>query len=276
MPLHLQPRDSGTLSADLTGISPEALAAAGPRGIGHLEATADGVAVALGDLVTFAGSADDAEIVCAGDFSRFQGVGAGMGGGVMVVRGDVGPCAGARMSGGRLVVEGSAGRWLGAGLSAGTIHVRGDAGDDVAAALPGDALGPTGGMVIVDGDAGARIGCRMRRGIVAVGGTCGAGAGLELRAGTIVVTGRLGPDAGLGMQRGSLVAAGAAYTPGPTFLRGSLWSPTVLRFLARRLAALRFAPALAAGDAFLGGPWRQWHGDTLAGGRGEIFAGETG
>lgn len=276
MPLLLRARDSQALSADLTGVTPASLVAAGARGLGHLVVEADGAPAALGDLVSFAGTAEDGAIECEGDFSRFHGIGSGMTGGEIVVRGDVGGFAGARMSGGRLVVEGNAGPWLGAGLSAGTIHVRGDAGDDAAAALPGDPLGQTGGTVLVDGAAGERLGCRMRRGIVAVGGDCGAGAGLELRAGSVVVAGRLGPDVGLGMRRGSVIAAGDAPRPGPNFLRGALWSPTVLRLLARRLATLGFPPAQALGDRFLAGPWRQWHGDTLAGGRGELLAREPG
>lgn len=276
VPLKLRARDAQALSADLTDITPEGLAAAGARGVGHLVASADGVPVPLGDLVSFSGSANDAEIEYEGDFSRFHGIGSGMSRGSIMVHGDVGGFAGARMSGGVLVIDGTAGPWLGAGLSGGTIHVRGDVGDDAAAALPGESLGLTGGTVIVDGAAGDRVGCRMRRGIVAVGGDCGEGAGLELRAGSVVVAGRLGPDAGLGMRRGSVIAAGTAGDPGPNFLRGALWSPTVLRLLARRLEELRFAPALAADGAFLAGPWRQWHGDSLTGGRGELLTREVG
>ena len=165
MPLHLRPRESNALCADLGGVTPEALAAAGPGGIGNLVVRADGESVALGDIVAISGRADDGVIECEGDFSRFHGIGRGMTRGAIVVRGGVGDFAGARMSGGRLTVEGSAGRWLGAGLSGGTIHVLGDVGDDGAAALPGDSFGPTGGEVLVDGSAGDRLACRMRRGI---------------------------------------------------------------------------------------------------------------
>lgn len=270
MPLVLRPLDGSTPSIDCSGITPDHLAGEAPAEVARRSVDAGAGRVALGDVLRVSGSAADGRVEFEGDFSRCWGVGAGMAAGWIVVRGGVGRGAAAGMRGGRLEVEGSAGDWLAAAMHGGTVHVRGDAGDDLAAALPGAAEGLTGGTVIVEGAAGCRTGSRMRRGVVAVGGACGAGAGLELRAGTIVVAGALGALAGCGMRRGSIVAVGPAPSPGPSFLPGATWRPAMLGLLLRHLAAEGFGGAGAMAAA-LRGPVRQWHGDVLAGGRGELL-----
>jgi formylmethanofuran dehydrogenase subunit C len=139
----------------------------------------------------------------------------------------------------------------------------------VAGALPGSDRGLRGGVVVVLGDVGCLAGQRMRRGILAVGGRCGAAVAFELRAGTVVVAGRVGPHPGLGMRRGSLVALTDQPVIPATFRRGRAWLPP---FLGLQLAVLRrtgFCLATPPPARF-----RQWHGDVLAGGRGEIFAPE--
>jgi formylmethanofuran dehydrogenase subunit C len=148
--------------------------------------------------------------------------------------------------------------------------VRGSAGDNVAGALPGSDHGMQGGMVLVEGSVGALAGARMRRGIMAIGGGCGPAAAFELRAGTVLVVGPVGPHAGVAMRRGSLVAVSSAPRLSTTFRRGAVWLPTFLPLLASRLQRVGFRPLTGAADAFLR-PWQQWHGDLLAGGRGEIF-----
>lgn len=270
MPLVLRPLDGSTPSIDCSGITPDRLADDPPAAVARRVADAGGGPVALGDVFDVSGSAADGGLEFAGDMRRCWGVGAGMAAGRIVVRGGVGRGAAAGMCGGRLEIEGSAGDWLAAAMQGGTVHVLGDAGDDLAAALPGAAAGLTGGTVIVEGAAGCRTGSRMRRGVVAVGGACGAGAGLELRAGTILVGGALGADAGVGMRRGSIVALGPAPLPGPTFLPGSTWRPSMLGLLLRHLATAGFRGAGGAADACRG-PVGQWHGDVLAGGRGELL-----
>ena len=271
MALLLRPRDGLPASIDLTGIAPDALAPLGPDAILRLGIVADGRPEELGACFAIEGDAADGALVCEGDFSRVDGVGARMTGGSLLVRGGVGRHAGAGMSGGRLEITGSAGDWLAVGMAGGTLRLGGDAGNDVAAAAPGATVGMTGGTVLVDGQVGDRAGARMRRGILAVGGDCGAAAGLELRAGTLVLCGRVGPDAGVGMRRGSIVAAAPGPDPGPWFLPGAAWEPPVLRLLGRSLAAAGFAPAGRSGPGFLDGRWQQWHGDTVAGARGEFF-----
>jgi formylmethanofuran dehydrogenase subunit C len=179
----------------------------------------------------------------------------------------VGRHAGEAMSGGRLEITGDAGDWLACELAGGDVFVAGDAGDNVAAALPGSVVGMRGGRVIVAGGVGHLLASRLRRGVVAVGDGCGDAAGFEMRAGTVVVGGEVGSHPGLGMRRGSMISLTDSPRPAAMFQRGSAWRPPFLNLLFRSLAAAGFAPA----GAIHPGNWRQWHGDMLAGGRGELL-----
>jgi formylmethanofuran dehydrogenase subunit C len=272
------------LAIDVNGIVPERLVGLATDAVARLPIRADGHDCRLGDLFAIAGDAGDGRLECRGDFSRVHQVAAGMTQGRVDVTGPVGRHAGSGMTGGTLRIAGHAGDWLAAGMAGGEVHVDGDAGDNAAAALPGEAAGMRGGLVVIHGSAGCLAGNRLRRGVVAIGGDCGAGAGLEMRAGTVVVGGRVGRHAGLGMRRGSLVflapgtppepdtkAAGTAWLP-PGFTAGRTWSPAFLPLLLRRLERSGWAPAAAVfAGGWPGAGWKQWHGDVLAGGRGEIF-----
>lgn len=271
MPLVLEPAAPDALSIDFAGIVPDRLADRSTAEIARLEIHADGQPVELGGLFRVHGDCGDGRIECHGDFSRVHRLAAAMVAGEMSVRGSVGRHAGAGMRGGRLSVSGDAGDWLAAEMTGGTIRIGGRTGDNAAAALPGCETGMRGGLVIVAGDAGCLAGARMRRGLLAIGGDCGDGAAFELRAGTVLVAGATGPRAGLGMRRGSLIAGGLQPAVPPTFRRGAAWAPTFLQLLARRLQEAGFLPGGRDCRSFLGGIWQQWHGDLLAGGRGEIF-----
>jgi formylmethanofuran dehydrogenase subunit C len=261
----------GPLSIEADAITADRLAGLADAEIARLELAADGRPCPLGELFSVAGSAADGRVECEGDWSRVHRLAAGMQGGEILVRGDVGRHAAARMAGGRLVVEGRAGDWLAAGISGGAVLVEGDAGDNVTAAVPGDDHGMTGGLVVVNGSVGCLAAARMRRGILGVGGSCGEAAAFELRAGTVVVGGQVGPRSGMGMRRGSLVALAGVPPVPPTFARGAAWSPNVLPLVVGRLSRAGFRPAGGPGAAMRGGVWQQWHGDLLTGGRGEIF-----
>lgn len=270
MALQLTLRDLGRaspLSIDLDGIVPHRTRDLDLRAIARLPVWADGAECACGELVTLAGDPRDGRIECHGDFARVHGLGAGMAEGTIAVHGPVGRHAGAGMTGGTLVVAGDAGDWLAVEMAGGTVHVGGRAGDNAAAALPGSGHGMRGGLVVVGGDAGCLAGARMRRGILAVGGDCGEGVALELRAGTVVVGGRIGQHPACGMRRGSLVALHDTPVAPPGFVRGTAWHPGFLPLLLARLARAGYPPAATP----LPGPWRQWHGDGLTGGRGEIL-----
>ncbi len=270
MSLVLSPLDHSVLSIDLSGITPDRLAGLHDSAVAKLPIEADGRRCELGFLFAVEGSADDGRIRCRGDFSRVHAVAAGMVSGTIEVSGSVGRRCGAGMTGGSVQVGGDAGDWLAAEMAGGTIRVAGSVGDNAAAAFSGSREGMRGGMVVISGSAGSLAGSRMRRGILAIAGDCGAATGFELRAGTVLVGGTLGSHPGLGMRRGSIIAAGLPPDLPATFLPGATWSPAFLPLLARKLATAGFRPS-APEPNFLGGTWTQWHGDALAGGRGEIL-----
>jgi formylmethanofuran dehydrogenase subunit C len=272
MPLIIeQLADSGALSIDLAGVVPDRIATLSARDIARLVVRADERPAELGTLFRIAGEAADGRIEYRGDFARVHGVGAGMAAGEIRVEGNAGRHAGEGMTGGTLTIQGDAGDWLACEMTGGTVHVAGSAGDNAAAALPGSRHGMRGGLVMIAGNAGCLAGARMRRGILAIGGNCGPAAAFELRAGTVLVAGDVGPEAGHGMQRGSLVAAGVPFMPPATFSRGAVWLPAFLPLLAARLEAAGFCPGGGSIRPLLAGPWQQWHGDLVTGGRGEIF-----
>ena len=269
MPLLLTPKaDDGALSIDLVGIVPERLAGLATAAIERLPVAADGRPTSLGELFRIEGDAADGVIECRGDFSRIHRVGAAMRTGAIMVSGSVGRHAAEGMAGGSLTVHGDAGDWLAAGMLGGQVLVTGRAGDNAAAAAPGERIGMRGGVVVIRGDCGCLAGARMRRGLLGIGGSCGEAAAFELRAGTVLVAGAVGRRSGMGMGRGSLIALASTPPIPDTFAKGSAWSPTFVPLLAARLVR---AGLPAPGPGRLRGPWQQWHGDLLAGGRGEIL-----
>ncbi len=257
---------AGPLAVDLAGILPERLGPLSLDTIRKLPIRADERPCELGAVFRISGSATDGVIECRGDFSRVHAVGAGMTAGTILVAGSVGRHAAEGMTGGRVEIGGDAGDWLATEMAGGLVRVAGHAGDNVGGGLPGSEHGLRGGLVIVTGDVGCLAGARMRRGLVAVGGACGAAAGFEMRSGLIVVGGRAGHHAGLGMRRGSLVFLADIPTVPACFARGRAWAPPYLGLLIRRLKRAGFQPSSP-----LPSSWRQWHGDLLDGGRGEIL-----
>lgn len=270
MPLLLEPitdaTTTGPLAIDLAGILPERLGPLPLEAIRRLPIRADERLCELGHLFRTSGSAADGAIECRGHFARVHSVGAGMTAGRMLVQGSVGRHAAEGMTGGRFEVSGDAGDWLAAEMAGGLVWVAGNAGDNVGGGLPGSDHGLRGGLVVVAGDVGCLAGARMRRGLLAVGGSCGEAAAFELRSGLIVVGGRAGRHPGLGMRRGSLVFLADRPAVPACFGRGTALPPSYLGLLIHRLERAGVRPASP-----LPSRWRQWHGDLLEGGRGEIF-----
>ncbi|MEW6081508.1 MAG: formylmethanofuran dehydrogenase subunit C [Bacillota bacterium] len=144
-------------------------------------------------------------VVLEGDLTRFKGIGAGMEGGTLWVRGRVGANAGSGMRSGLLAVEGDAGDWLGAQMTGGRILVAGNAGNYVGAGYRGYRSGMKGGTILVAGSVRHWAGARMRRGLIAVGRDGGDLLGHGMLAGTLLVCGKAGLRAGGMMRRGSII-----------------------------------------------------------------------
>ena len=281
MPLFLTTRNNllndnqGCRHLSVQGLLPEVVTKQSLRDIKRMPVLCDNRTSRLGDFFDVDGNPDDDQIECIGDFSRVHFLGAGMQSGTIVVQGNIGRHAGEQMRGGNLLIKGSAADWLACGMQGGDIHVFGDAADNAVGSLPGDRHGMTGGRVIIHGSVGSLSGSRMRRGFLAIGGNAGEATGFELLAGTIVIAGKPGPHTGLGMRRGSIVLSSTITRRGrkipcipPTFTEGAIWRPPFMGLLEKQLLNFSFP---AAQNTAWTGLWQQWHGDTLAGCRGEIM-----
>ena len=262
-------------SLSVQGLLPEFVATQSLTDIVRMRVVCDNQPAQLGDFFHVDGNPEDKHIECRGDFSRIHYLGAGMQSGTILVRGNIGRHSGEQMKGGKLQITGSAADWLACGMQGGEIRVHGDAADNAIGSLPGHRQGMTGGRVIIDGSVGALAGGKMRRGLLAIGGNAGEATGFELLSGTIVVAGQPGPHTGLGMRRGSIVLLGtkrfgceaSTFIP-PTFLQGSSWRPSFVALLGKYLLSTGFSVAQKTTWNDL---WQQWHGDSLAGCRGEIL-----
>jgi formylmethanofuran dehydrogenase subunit C len=221
--------------------------------------------VMVGELFEVSGSADG-ELVLAGDLRRFDGIGARLEQGRLVVKGPCGDQLAARMQGGAVEALGEVGDWAGAAMAGGLLRVRGNAGARLGGAYPGARVGMSGGEIVLIGDAGEEAGAGMRRGFVAIGGRAGAGAGLRMLAGTVVALGGLGPEAGFGNRRGSLVS-GAPHDPLPGYELATRYWPPALALQLRRARAL----GMAVDERLLWGRWTRWAGDFAELGRGELL-----
>jgi formylmethanofuran dehydrogenase subunit C len=231
---------SGLVPERLRGLNASAVAALGVRCGGEM--------ISVGELFEVSGAGAEGEaLVLAGDLRRFEGVGA-------------------RMSSGEIVVRGDVGAWAGAEMSGGTLRILGDAGARLGAAYPGARAGMTGGEIVVSGDAGEEAGAGMRRGLVAVGGRTGNGAGLRMLAGTVIALGGIGAEAGLGNRRGSLVS-GRPVEPLPAYAFATRFQPPALRLQLRRAREL----GLTVDEALIRGKWARWSGDRTELSRGEIL-----
>ncbi len=201
----------------------------------------------VGDLFAVA-AGDTAALVIEGGSPLFEGIGAFMQTGSLLVEGDAGAFAAAEMAGGR-------------------VEIRGDAGDCLAAARADGRRGMTGGTVVVRGRAGAEAGASLRRGVVVVEGDAGARAALGMIAGTLAICGTAGPHAGVLMRRGTLLLGTPLPAPPAGFVAGRLAADGV--FLALLARALQPLSPLAAGRA--AAVEQRWLGDLAALGRGEML-----
>ena len=251
MTLTLTLRSQPPRRVDAAPLIPERLSGFEADEVAAITLRCGGDRIPIGDL--FEVSGDDAqELILAGDLRRFDGIGA-------------------RMSGGEIVVRGDVGTWAGAEMAGGVLRIFGDADHRVGAAYPGARAGMTGGEIVVSGDAGEEAGAGMRRGLVAIGGRAGNGAGLRMLAGTVIALGGIGAEAGLGNRRGSLVS-GRAFEPLSSYAYATRFRPPALGLQLRRAREL----GLTVDAALLRGTWARWSGDVTELSRGEIliFEGE--
>ncbi len=270
MPLVLEPRAPLPLAIDLAAVLPEKLTSA--AAVADCRVRLGRQMLPLEELFHVSGSAaDDLTLLLRGDFSRGHSVGQGMTQGTIRAEGNLGRHAGQSMRGGSLEVQGDASDYLGCDMRGGAIRVRGNAGDFTAGALPGSTRGMRGGTILVQGAAGRRTAEAMRRGLVIIQGPSGDYAGFRMLAGTIVLGSGGGMGHGSGMKRGTIAILAPLREPMlPTFVAGATQELLVMKLLARELRKFQASELDATADR-LCMPLAMWHGDLLAGGRGELL-----
>jgi formylmethanofuran dehydrogenase subunit C len=127
----------------------------------------------------------------------------------------------------------------------------------------------SGGLVLVRGDAGGRIGDRMRRGTIIVEGGIGGYAASRMIAGTVLALGpTIGPYPGFAMKRGSLILLNRPDRELPSFADCGRHDLGFLRLLLRSLKGRsRPLDELAKRPCLV----RRLAGDHSVGGKGEIL-----
>jgi formylmethanofuran dehydrogenase subunit C len=208
--------------------------------------------LAVGDLFDVR-AGETAELTIAGGSPLFEGIGAGM-------------------KEGALLVEGDAGAFAAAGLRGGRVEIRGDAGAYLGGVPAGGRIGMAGGVVVVRGAAGTHAGDRMRRGTLVVEGAAGPYAASRMIAGTLVVCGAVGASPGVLMRRGTLLLGTPSdHLPSGFVAAGLAADGVFLRLLARALRPLS-ARAAACAEAVQ----RRVVGDLASLGKGEILLAAAG
>ena len=189
---------------DLAHLTPKRLSSIPLAEVLKLNVGSTKSALTVGDVFAVSGKPGDTVRIESGS-TRLDFVGAELDHGTIIVDGDVGVGAGRNMRGGRLEIRGDAGALLASGISGGEVFVKGSAAGQVGGLTPGDKFGMTGGLIVIDGHAGDRVGDRMRRGTIFIRGKCGNFAGSRMVGGTIWTELGFGADPGLLLRRGTLI-----------------------------------------------------------------------
>jgi len=264
-PLVLSLRAKPDQRLDLSPLVPHFLAGKSAAEIAAIALGTTRHAATVGDLFRVR-VGDPRQLRIEGSCDRLDLVGHAMRDGEIVVDGDVGTRAGRLMSGGRLFVDGHAGPWAASGMTGGTLEITRSAGDRLGGPLAGEMAGMRGGVVVVRGDAGERVGDRMRRGTIVVEGRSGAHAGSRMLAGTLILRRAAGALPGYLMRRGTIVLGEGSNVMSPTFVDCGVHD-----LVAARLLADFIKPYSARAAGALGGPLRRLAGDMAVLGKGEIF-----
>lgn len=252
---------------DVSPLTPDHLAGKSPDEIGAILLQTGNRKLPASELFAIEGD-DAASLVFAGATGKLDYVGQELSQGEIRVEGDSGSYAGMRMKGGTLTVSGSVDAYAACEMKNGVLFIGRNAGDFLGACLPGNKKGMAGGVVIVKGNAGDRVGDHMRRGAILVEGDAGAYLGSRMTAGTIAVLGKVGAHIGFAMGRGTLLLAQAPAAIPATFNDCGSHTLGFIPLLLKGFAGLdtRFA---GMSDSLK--RVRRYAGDMCALGKGEIL-----
>jgi formylmethanofuran dehydrogenase subunit C len=282
MPLIFEQTTSTHLPLDATGLVPDKICGLSVSEIAKLEMGFGNGSALVGDVFKLSGSPKDYEIRFEGDLENVHSIGAQMASGIITAAGDTGRHVGAAMTGGLLKVDGNASDYAGFEMKGGLLHVLGNAGNHVGGCFPGAPFGMNRGTICVSGDVGKGLGYRMRRGTIAVGGDAGELVGWQMRAGTIMLHGNCKGRIGVDMKRGTIITGSSQsdieLALGATFQKGMRGFFPIVGMLQRWLRDhaekfnLPFEDCTKSTDNSRPDSYTTWHGDVLAGGRGEVFS----
>ena len=217
--LTLTLRQSSQQRIDVSSLLPEALANQSLEAISAMTLPVGNRELPVGELFTLEGDTQALDtLVFQGDTASLNAVGKGVRQGSIEVKGDAGSYLGMQMRGGTIRVSGSIDAYGACELKNGFIEISGNAGDFLGASQIGNLKGMAGGVVLVRGNAGDRVGDHLRRGIILIEGNAGAYLGSRMTAGTIIVQGEVGPYAGYAMGRGTLLLLKNPPALLPTFM----------------------------------------------------------
>lgn len=253
---------------DAAPLTPDLLAGKPLDEIGAILLQTGNRRVRVDELFTIQGEDAQTLVFCGVATCQLDYVGKDMTTGEVVVEGDAGSYLGMRMKGGRIIVAGSVDAYAACEMRNGEIVIVDNAGDFLGACLPGNKKGMAGGVVIVKGNAGDRVGDHMRRGAILIEGDAGAYLGSRMTAGTIAVLGKTGEHIGYAMGRGTLLLAQAPAEIPATFNDCGSHTLNFIPLLLKGFAGLdtRFADMSNSLKRV-----RRYAGDMCALGKGEIL-----
>ena len=251
---------------DLSPLAPDLLKGKSPAEISAIELASGNRRLRVGELFSVSGD-DSSSLVIKNSCDKLDRIGQAMNSGSITVHGDAGAYLGFAMKNGVITMHGSVGAYAAGGMKNGLLHIRGNADDFLAAAIPGERHGMVGGMVIVTGDAGDRVGDHMRRGTVLIEGNAGDFCASYMLAGTIAVLGKAARFAGHGMKRGTLLLNSMPTELPATFNDCGTHYLNYLTLIIKSWQSLDSKFALLEPRSRV----RRYMGDLACGGKGEIL-----
>jgi len=224
-------------------------------------------ALRIGDIFKVSGN-DHQNIVVENSNAKLEGIGTGWKHGTIKVIGNAGSFTAQSLQGGSVHVEGSVGDFSGCGINGGQLVIDADAGNGLGASLPGEKIGMNEGRIVVKGNAGARLGNRMRRGVIAVYGDVGVGACSSMISGTVLLLGGQASLPGTHMRRGTIICASEPNLSADSFFEQVCEDNTYWNIFCSYMESFyeRFNQTLLSRS-----PRKRFVGDLKIYGMGEIF-----
>ena len=272
MCLRLRLKSTSTIPISVAGILPSRVCGLSDKEAAKLLVWHGNRKTELGELFDVSKTdSNSGRLIFEGNLVSVHWLGQHMDDGEVIVEGDVGRHVGSQMSGGHIQIAGNAGDYLGCEITGGSIRVSESTGNWTGAGYLGAKVGMNGGLIAIQKNAGHGVGSCMRRGTICVGGSTGRLAGWNMKAGTIAIGRQAGQWIGVGMVRGTVLlpslndaAANVSNLP-PTFSAGCKVQLAILGATVNWVReSIEHMPTAENG-------FRQFHGDHLKGGRGEVF-----